>query len=354
MEPAKICMPKNEKLEISKVDIEIFLQLGEQKFKLQVGKSSSGDTISMIIDHEENLSMYYYGLKMSVDEFFKLGKTFRQCDTCEEIINFLKAIINNFESNKNGFKLSLEQKDKSTMNLLIESTLLSGYKETLNLVFSGMEKDKDKLIEYLLGYINDLKKKTNVTSLKENNIISNIQFPINLSKIIKDCEKIKFVEESIKQKEGKNFKYSLIFESSRDGDKAKKFHELCDNNAPILVIIKTIKNVVFGGYTTHVLNSTSGRCKDDKAFCFNLDKKKIYNVKKGEDVLCLCSNCLHFYNGNGNMMCINDSFFTSSNGTCQSSTSGFEGMEIDYEINNGEQNFQVSQLEVYKIDLNKE
>ena len=67
-------------------------------------------------------------------------------DMCEEVMSFLKVIINNFENDKNGFNLSLEQKDKSSMNLIIESTLLSGYKETLYLSFYGMEKNKDKLI----------------------------------------------------------------------------------------------------------------------------------------------------------------------------------------------------------------
>ena len=110
MEAAQTCMPKNPKFVFSKVDIERFLQLKDQIFKLQIGRSSSGNTILMVIDHEENLSMYYYSLKMNVDEFFKLRKTFRQCDTCEEVISFLKVIINNFENDKNGFNLSLNKK----------------------------------------------------------------------------------------------------------------------------------------------------------------------------------------------------------------------------------------------------
>ena len=43
------------------------------------------------------------------------------------------------------------------------------------------------------------------------------------------------------------------------------------------MIAKTKKNVRFGGYTTHVLNggSVEIRYKDDKAFCFNIEKKNL-------------------------------------------------------------------------------
>ena len=228
--------------------------------------------------------------------------------------------------------------------------------ERLYLSFYGMEKDKDKLIEYLFDYIKELKKKTNVKRLKENNIIKNSLFSIKLSKIIKNFEKIKFIEENIKQIERKNFKYSLLFESSRDGDTASKFHQLCDINAPVL-IIKTTKNAKFGGYTTHILNGTSleASYKDDKAFCFSVDKNKIYSIKKGGDTLCCCKSfCFAFYNREGDNIFIPDSFFKNTNTTCQSSQSEFEGMDFDFEINNGEEKFQVSHLEVYKIDFNNE
>ena len=84
MEAPMACIykTKNDKLDLPKVDIETFLELGEQTFKLQIGKSSTEKEVSMVIDHEESLSKYCYGLRMNVDEFFKLGKTFRQCDTC--------------------------------------------------------------------------------------------------------------------------------------------------------------------------------------------------------------------------------------------------------------------------------
>ena len=73
-------------------------------------------------------------------------------------------------------------------------------------------------------------------------------------------------------------------------------------------------------------------------------------MKKGGDALNWSTNiCFNFYNGKGDTIYIKDSFFSNSAPTCRESESEFEGMSIDFEINNGEQNYQISQLEVYKI-----
>ena len=44
--------------------------------------------------------------------------------------------------------------------------------------------------------------------------------------------------------------HKLLFRASTHGWKSTDFHSHCDNKGPSLVIIKTAKDYVFGGYTS--------------------------------------------------------------------------------------------------------
>ena len=82
-----------------------------------------------------------------------------------------------------------------------------------------------------------------------------------------------------------NNKWILLYRASEHGYTAKSFHEYCDDKGPTLVIIKSRKGWIFGGYTTQSWNPTIQKkfifpfpsdtnapiCKDDdKAFIFTL------------------------------------------------------------------------------------
>jgi hypothetical protein len=45
-------------------------------------------------------------------------------------------------------------------------------------------------------------------------------------------------------------KSELLYKGTRDGFKASKFHELCDNKGSTLTLIKSDQNKIFGGYTS--------------------------------------------------------------------------------------------------------
>ena len=64
------------------------------------------------------------------------------------------------------------------------------------------------------------------------------------------------------------------------------FHKKCDNISNTLMLIKTNKNFVFGGFTqTGWKNDRGSDIYDDKAFCFSLNLKKIYNIKNPKNAL---------------------------------------------------------------------
>ena len=74
---------------------------------------------------------------------------------------------------------------------------------------------------------------------------------INLSSsIINDKKDIYFIEERLKKNEPwKNITYKLLYIATTDGNSAEIFHQKCDNIKGTLVVIKTTKDIIFGGYT---------------------------------------------------------------------------------------------------------
>ena len=46
----------------------------------------------------------------------------------------------------------------------------------------------------------------------------------------------------------KNFQFNLLYKGTRDGDKSRTFHSICDNKKNIIVFVETTKNIKFGGF----------------------------------------------------------------------------------------------------------
>jgi len=172
--------------------------------------------------------------------------------------------------------------------------------------------------------------------------------------IIKEKKEIDLVLDKVRiifHKSYKNFlNLKLLYSASKDGDSAEVFHSLCDGIAPLIVLIKTTKNVIFGGYTEAPYSFTKKRIgnKDDNAFIFSINKMKTYDVEKGTNATCsfrdygpvfygyeYCNIYLFgdFFNDEGNVAKKGDRYNTTE----------------DFEINNGEQKFLVKELEVYQV-----
>ncbi len=73
------------------------------------------------------------------------------------------------------------------------------------------------------------------------------------------------------------FSLQLLFRGSRDGFKDAKFHELCDNQGPLLFLIKTGKDILIGGFSSIPWKSGSGEWTvDPKCVVFSLTRNKTY------------------------------------------------------------------------------
>ncbi len=108
----------------------------------------------------------------------------------------------------------------------------------------------------------------------------------------------------------KNFQYKkifmLLYKATRDGCLAKDFHNKVDDFGPLLILIETKKNQIFGAFTSVAWSSINDYVEDSEAFLFCNNNKYIVNNKIlacghlknfgpffGEKALVITDNCLN-------------------------------------------------------------
>ena len=154
-------------------------------------------------------------------------------------------------------------------------------------------------------------------------------------------------------------KYKLIYRCSKHGDTAKNFHMKCDYIGPNMILVKTKKNFIFGGVTTkswkHLLKDIKKddpeygtEIKDEKAFGFSINLKKIYKNGKPNEFIIFCNNNYGPVFKNIYFKIFDECF--KNGGICGNmEESNFIGQEKDYEFNGEEKKFEVEDIEVFQI-----
>jgi hypothetical protein len=56
-----------------------------------------------------------------------------------------------------------------------------------------------------------------------------------------------------------------------------KFHKLCDNQGPLLAIIKTNKDILIGGFCSISYKNSGGNNVDPKVVVFSITRNKVYH-----------------------------------------------------------------------------
>jgi len=140
-------------------------------------------------------------------------------------------------------------------------------------------------------------------------------------------------------------KITMLVDSKKDGDSVKTLIEKCKGKAPMLVIIQTTKDIIFGRYTTIEWNDKY--INDEKAFVFSLRTKKKYKVKNPKYAICAsennwwgfgpCENTIVIYNN-----CLKNNSNYVGNGAYD--------IPQPYELNGGEKYFGVKSYEIFHIE----
>ena len=158
----------------------------------------------------------------------------------------------------------------------------------------------------------------------------------------------------IKEKTNKNnFSFELIFKMSEKGTNCRDFHKYCDNKGPTLILVKTNKNKMFGGFTPLNWNNKDGDIydKSKQTFIFSLNLRKKYDMidEKRRAICCLSNNGPIFgdsdFNINGNMK----KGLTYANSSCNFLKDN--NLELTGGKGNDE-NFETEEIEVYEVKFN--
>ena len=171
------------------------------------------------------------------------------------------------------------------------------------------------------------------------------------SDIIKDMDDYEFIRDSL----GK-ISLKMVFNSNINGDYALDVHTRVHYHH-ILALIETENGNRFGGYTSDnftpeslgLTSTTIGGLKQDKsAFLFNLDTKKIYDIKKKDVNRALdCDDYFIFCFGEGDLI-LRDQFLTNGGSSYFPDCFGDENTK-ETELTNGEETFTIKSFEIYHV-----
>ena len=170
------------------------------------------------------------------------------------------------------------------------------------------------------------------------------------SKIV-TLNSINFILQYIRQND-QTFAFNnikLLYRGSRDGDRTKTCHQLCDNKQHVLIIMHSDTGHIFGGYSKIGFKLGNREYKiDNNCFLYSYDLKKIYPVIKDKEVICDLEEIrgLCFYGSLAfvdNFMNIYDNQFMSKIKLY------FNGLNEDFEMNGGNKHFRCKDLEVFQL-----
>jgi hypothetical protein len=161
---------------------------------------------------------------------------------------------------------------------------------------------------------------------------------IALGLVLGDLEKLKTLKVG----------YKLIYRASNHGDNVKIFHKRCDNIKGTLTVIKTRDGFVFGGYCSTCWESGDELIKEDlNSFVFSINLSKIYFVSKNNEPSILCDrNKGPSFIG---MFTVNDNMLNMKSDINPWGTQRYSGESSLYEINGGEPNFIIEEIEVFQV-----
>ena len=329
-------------------------------------------TINLEEINFNNSSIYYKDL--TLEGFHQLNKIFRQYDTLKECYD---CLLKFFDKNKVG--INNEENNfyiKFTINSLFgesEEIIIDLHKKLINIpgpdinmkLYQEINELKNK-IKSLENETKELKSKIESLQIENAEYKSLIESRLSKleqkysedkfkldSQIISKPEEFGFIMVRLKKYFKKDISLNLIYRASIDGDEPCDFHTKCDNIRNVLVLYYTTKNIKFGGFSSIGFDSSNNGKKDLDSFIFNINKKKIYEAKENNQIGCFEDNGPFFGRFNAAIYMYDGvNFLTEKKKQHKTNKNivSYEGLDNDeYEINNGEQYFNLIELEVFQI-----
>ena len=306
---------------------KIFEKINEDKEKLKTNIQNIFTKLRNQINNREDK------LLMDVDNKFE------ELFFKEDIIKEGDKIPNKIKNSFNKGKLIDEHWNENKLNSLINDCLNIEYNiQLINKINDSVKRNKSN--DYSIKFYPE---EEGISQLLEN---------INNFGIVKDnlCfnkfdSKIEFEQNLVKSwLNDKNYISELLFRKSRDGSTPDDFHKKCDNKGITIVFIETTKGYKFGGYTELQWDNKSGAKKDNSTFIFSFDHRQKYMARINNDsIFCSPSEGPRFG-------CEYPEIYlygTLNKGQSWNTNNTFL---LGRKLTNGEEFWEVKELEVHKIE----
>ena len=346
---------------------EYELEIDKEKFYLSLYLSNDKEIIFNIIN-KKKMELFTYYKAFNIQKLKELNKCFIFYDSVEEILKFIQALLDD----KKG-QIFYEN---DNMVLVLSFFLPTGKQDEIKFVFEKKNLNKDEIIQNLFEKINNLENKINILinndkkkdyciellekrikKLEDKDKQNEIEFQ-NIKKKSSYLEEIKessiinineinmFLDEFQKHDNFKNKKidFKLIYKATKDGNLLKNLHDKCDYKENCIVFIKDNNGKRFGGYTQIGFSSENEEKKDNNAFVFLLDSKKIFNIKNGETAIYCYSTSIGFKN----TIYLKEGDLFNNSHTAYGDYYGMEG----YELTKYYSNIKIKEIEIYQIIYN--
>jgi len=201
--------------------------------------------------------------------------------------------------------------------------------------------EKENKVKYEEYFFNGLPSLNYI--LKDKNMSVDLN-SLNVISTIIDKENELKIKEWINP--NKNISFELLYKTGEKQFKASDFHKYCDNKGPTLILIETTKGYKFGGYTSLDWESPIDTLykTDDDTFLFNINQMKKYpKIREGRSIFVDKNYGPGFGEGCDLLL----GYPRENEG---------EGTNSNYlkahELTNGEKNFILKKVEVFKVRFN--
>lgn len=301
--------------------------------------------LTLLVENTENLPFKRFKEDFTLDQILQISKWFLLFDSLDNMANELDCLIN-----ENKFKIDEEY---NTLNLffLIQTHQIQDIHFKLKL----LESENNKLIDEICKSLNNINK----TLSSHGEVLNKLSLSHEFGQVFKrftskksgkgillneDIESLIANSISMDQK----VKYTLLYSANFDGKTINDFHSFCDNKGPTLLIIRADSNFVFGGYTVVSWDNSGQYKRDDKAFLFSENNKKVYLIEDPEKAKISSSKNIMF--GSQDLTLKNNFMDVKTNTTRLSSYSKNNLYNVN-ELNQNRKKFKVMELEVYLVKI---
>ena len=251
-------------------------------------------------------------------------------------INLEKSIesINIINDNINKCKLSKNKKIELIVNNELSDTIIKNIKEFCKInIFN--EPDLNVKGNGMMAVIMAKRRE-----MKEREVKNNRAGLIN--KIIQNDNEANEFSNFIFNDQ--NYKYKLLYQATKDGDKISDILKKIDGQSPTLFLIHTKKGIKCGGYTKALWKADSKYKYDETSFLFNFSGKKIFkNKNPNEAIVCYDNHCMVFGNFKHSDYYIRNNFLTDK---IYEALSKYSYNSNGYDVQ-GENDANINELEIY-------